>query len=625
MRPIVIVIAVIVSTLGSAASAKGTAPAGEAVLGLRMQVEPSVLKSGVKRGDTFQLDVVLNVRGQDAVDELEMPDVTDFSVVSEQESSDVKFFVQGGRRVVIVEHRRTLLLRADEVGIMEIGDAAATLGESSVRAGPIRIRVREKAGGGARATSEDEDDDDDDDVNDDDKKPAAANSKSSSVADAGVAAEPVAGARFGSALPSVFLEVVLDKQTAVVGEQITAIVEIWTERALSSYPRVAGQKPPGFLCLPIDDGAALQASQRRLHGRTWYVYPVTRDALFPLAVGKKTLPAVELQISPAGSFFSRGQDVKVRSAVSVIDVRPLPEGAPSTFSIGSVGQFQLTVSARPKQVKVGEPFTLVVEATGVGNVDQITLPTWSGDAHVRLFPPSERRERRDRDGVVAGHVVQETLVQPQDSGDVVVPALSLTTFSPADGRYLTSTSASLVVRVQGVAVVGAKARARTVLSAGPRSLVLDAAVREDVVENDVVYGGGGAGLLFSVLGVVLGVRRRQGATEISRQRQRQHDRARDLAATRDLSVAAGLLLDAVGDRCGDDVRSTPLQSLPALLMARGVPSALAQRSAAALLLAEAARYSPGGQQVQARDDVVAAALAIDAFTAAVPPLARAGR
>ena len=90
-------------------------------------------------------------------------------------------------------------------------------------------------------------------------------------------------------------------------------------------------------------------------------------------------------------------------------------------------------------------------------------------------------------------------------------------------------------------------------------------------------------------------------------------------------MAAGLLLDAVGDRCGDDVRSTPLQSLPALLMARGVPSALAQRSAAALLLAEAARYSPGGQQVQARDDVVAAALAIDAFTAAVPPLARAGR
>ncbi|MDP2341625.1 MAG: BatD family protein [Deltaproteobacteria bacterium] len=572
---------------------------GEGALGLRMQVKNGVLKSGVKQGETFQLDVILTVRGQDSVDELEMPDVTDFSVVSEQESSNASFFVKNGRRSVVVEHRRTLVLRADEPGKKEIGEATAKLGESTARAAPLRIRVI--------ADPQAAPVDPTDVVDVSDKQESA---------DAGVDAKEVRlpGARFGSSLPSVFLEVTADKESVVVGEQLTVTVEIWSQGPLGSYPRVPPQKPAGFLCLPIDDGTRLQAVQRSLGGRSWYVYPVTRDALFALAPGKKTLPTLEVQVSPAGSFFSRGQDVRVRSGTTVVDVKPLPDGAPEGFAAGSVGRFSLAVSARPRQVKVGEPFTLVVEATGFGNIDHLTLPVWSGDDRVRLFPPAERRERKDRDGVVAGRVVQETLVQPLDKGDIVVPPLSLVAYSPADGRYLTSTSTPLTVRVlAGAAGATTKTRARALLTAGPRPLVLDAPLRDDVIGNEIVFLGAGLGALLSVAGALVGFRRRQQDTAGARRRQRLEQRARDLKSTRELAATARLLLDAASDRAGDDVRSTPLAALPAMLVSRGVPAGLAQRAADALLVAEAARYSPGGQQQQARDDVVAAALALDAL------------
>ncbi len=592
---------VVVVGLLSLAAMAGPARGEGAGLGLRMQLSGDVQKNGVRQGETFQLDVILTVRGQDSVDELDMPDVTDFSLVSEQESSNASFFVKNGRRSVVVEHRRTLLLRAEEAGEMEIGEATAALGDNNARAAPIRVRVTADP----RKGKSDGDDDESGD-------PAGAET----VPDRGNADARVPGARFGNALPAVFLEVVPDKESAVVGEQVTVVVEVWSQGPLGSYPRVAGLKPPGFLCLTLDDGARLQASQRQLQGRSWYVYPVTRDALFALTPGKKALPALEIQVSPAGSFFSRGQDVRVRSASVSVDVKALPEGAPAGFVDGSVGQFQLSVSARPRQVKVGEPFTLVVEATGFGNVDHLTLPSWGGDERVRLFAPAQRRERHDRDGVVAGRVVQETLVQPQDVGDVVIPALTLVTFSPADGRYLTSSSLPVTVRVQaGSGAAAAKTKTRALLSAGPRSLVLDAPLSDDVVNDRLVFGGAGIGALLSLCGAVLGLRRRRGHTALARRRQARALRARDLQASRDLAASARLLLDAASDRAGDDVRSLPLANLPARLESRGVPAGLAQRTADALLGAESARYGPGGQQQQARDDIVAAAMALDLLNA----------
>lgn len=577
----------------------------DAVLGLRMQTNAAT----VAQGETFQVDVILTVNGQDSVDEFELPDVSDFSIISETESQRSSFFQRGGRRQVVVEHRRTLLLRADDAGDLVVGEAVARLGNNSARAAPLKIKVtpaKKVARANTNTNAGIDSDDDDNNIDDEDGR---ATNEAATVA-------PVVGpgARFKGALPPVFLEVRPDKDTAWVGEQITVVVEVWTVSPLGSFPRVPGLKPPGFVCLPLDDGTRVQATQRTLGGKSYYVYPLTRDALFALTPGKQAVGRLSVEVSPAGSFFSRGQEVRVTSEPVVVDVKALPDAPTGTegFAAGNVGAFQLSVSARPAVTKAGEPFTLVVEAVGHGNIDQLQLPTWAGNPNVRLFPPTEKRERRDVEGAVAGRVVQEVLVQPQEAADVEIPALTLTTFSPESGRYVTSSSRPLRVRVSGAAgAKKARAQTKSTLVAGPRPLALDAAARDAVVGNGVVVAGGGVFVSGAFVGALLSLRRRRQDTQQAQHKKRLAARALAVKEARDLATAQRLLLDALADRVGDDVRAAPHAELPALLVAGGLSATLAERVVILLQAIDAARFAPGGAQQRLKEEVAVIVLAVD--------------
>src|SRR5205823_12848043 len=57
-----------------------------------------------------------------------------------------------------------------------------------------------------------------------------------------------------------------------------------------------------------------------------------------------------------------------------IDVRPLPaKGQPKGFS-GAVGQFQLSVSASPEKVQIGDPLKIVAKIFGRGKFDRVNAP-----------------------------------------------------------------------------------------------------------------------------------------------------------------------------------------------------------------------------------------------------------
>jgi hypothetical protein len=585
------------------------ARADDGMLGLRMQASATT----VKQGDTFRLDVVLTVRGQDAVDEIEGPDLTDFEVVGQSESSNASFTLNGGRRSVVVEHRRAYMLRATTPGTHQVGDVTARLDGNVARAAPIAIRVIGNRNTSPAAAHDDQD-------------PTGQGTEDPGGGAVVVPAAREPGARFrGRDLPDIFLDVRPDKDTVIVGQQVGVVVEVWSQVPLGQYPRVPGPKPPGFICLSLSDGTTLSATQRTLRGRTWFVYPLARDALFPLSPGRKQIPTVTVDVTPAGSFFRRNADVRLASESVALEVQPLPDGAPPGFSPGNVGLWDLRVTARPARVSAGEPFTLVIEAVGVGNVDSVEPPTWSGTPDVRLFPPTVRRERNDRDGVVAGRVVVETLVQPAEPGTVRIPSLSMATFSPDEGRFVTRTAPPVEVVVapvqgrRGVAPPATSAsstRRRVDVGRGPRPLALDIVPRGARIDDEgFVAFGGAIGLLAIVAGVALGARRRSVGSAAGRARRHRLERAAALVVAQqggDLATAHRLLLDALAQRCGGDLRAVDSSRWEELLPARGLPPALAGRVVAAVRAVEAARYAPGGAQQAALDAVVAAAQALDA-------------
>jgi hypothetical protein len=589
MRALVVILALVASSAALAAP-----------LGLRMTTNATT----VREGDSFQLDVVLTVDGQDAVDEFDLPDLTDFSVMQESESQGASIHIVGGRRRVVVEHRRSFVLKATEAGTKQIGEARARLDGSTARAAPITIRVV--------AT-----------------KPTPTTTPAPPTADAvPVPAEeadsaststlPEPGARFGDELPRIFAELRADKRRAFVGEQITLLGEVYSQVPLGQYPRVPGQKPPGFVCLPLDDGTRLQASQRVLKGRSYYVYPVSRDAIFTTKVGTVTLAPLELEVTPAGSFFSRSQDVRLKSAPVVLEIMPLPDPVPPDFLPENVGRLELRASVRPTAVKPGEPFTLAVEAVGWGNPDAFVLPRWDGDGDARLFPPTTKRERRDRDGLVAGRVLEETLVQAQRPGRITIPALSMTVFDPGEGRFVTKQTGPVSVVVGGAAAAGAAPPATTSkrqrIGQGARPLALDVEPRGHAA---FAFAPAVGGVIFG-LGVIVGVvgrlRRRRQESAAGQQARRRAERAAAAAAARDaVDVAAAhrLLLDGLAERCGSDVRACEAAGLPDLLVQRGLGAHLAGRVARAILAGEAARFAPGGQKAEAVAELLACLMLVD--------------
>lgn len=567
-------------------------------LGLRMVTNATT----VRQGDTFQLDVVLTVDGQDAVDELELPDLSDFTVMQETEAQGASIHTAQGRRRIVVEHRRSFVLKATEAGTKQVGEARARLDGSTARAAPITITVIGMKSTPAPTSSTNAESD--------------GGNEPTSDGGPGASSLPEPGARFQGALPKIFAEVRADKDRAFVGEQITLLGEVYSQVPLGQYPRVPGPKPPGFICLPIDDGTRLQATQRTLSGKTYYVYPFSRDAIFGTKPGRVTLAPIELEVSPSGSFFARSQDVRVKSGAVELEVLPLPIPTPSGFVADNVGRVQLRTSVRPATVSVGEPFSFVVEVVGWGNLEGFVPPRFAGPQDVRLFPPSTKRERRDQDGLIAGRVVEETLVQAQRPGSFEIPALQMTVFDPVEGRFTTVTSEPQRVVVTGGS--GARGAAgppkQHVIGTGARPLAMGREARGST-PFAVAPQLGGATLLAGLVVGSLGRWRRRRHDSIAGQRLRQRlARAAAAAAARadiDIAAAHRLLLDALAEQCGDDVRAFVAADLPAALRGRGVEHGLAARVAEAILRGEAARFAPGGQQSEAVDELVACIAQLD--------------
>ena len=162
------------------------AAADDAPISLRMEVD----RTEVAQGDSFRLDVVLTSRTQQQVEELSLPDVPrSFTVMQERRATSTQVGTVNGKRSVTTEQRYMFVLRADEAGTHRIGEATARLGRAVARAAPMNIKVI--AG----------------DVVDD---------------DAPAASGPQPGARFGDEVPAAFLEVTVDKETAWLGEQVSA-------------------------------------------------------------------------------------------------------------------------------------------------------------------------------------------------------------------------------------------------------------------------------------------------------------------------------------------------------------------------------------------------------------------
>jgi hypothetical protein len=276
-----------------------------------------------------------------------------------------------------------------------------------------------------------------------------------------------------------FLELIVPKKTAFVGEIVPAEIRLgFDPRAhpkLIDGPEVSGQ---GFTAQKLQQGGE---NLETINGRTYDVVTF-KTAIAAARAGKFDLGPVKAKVQvvtprapgtrrsrspfdlfnlddpfsdpffsdPFGQFGER-REVEINSEPIAFEVKPLPANAPASFS-GAIGNFTMTIEAKPKSVQVGDPITVTSTISGRGNFDRVNAPVPEDDRGWHKYPPSSKFKQDDEVGI-SGTKTFEMVLSP-DEKKQSIPLLAFSYFDPVKERYMTLHSDPVAITVQGGAAPG---------------------------------------------------------------------------------------------------------------------------------------------------------------------------
>ena len=192
----------------------------------------------------------------------------------------------------------------------------------------------------------------------------------------------------------------------------------------------------------ITTSSRITVREEKIKRNTYYAFEHDKKVIFPIGTGKFTIEPFKLMLR-------RGiEGVPITSSSTAIEVKPLPGNAPKDF-IGGVGLFTVTSSIDQTKLKQGDVFTLIVEVSGYGNLQNISEPKLNlpkgfvvyGDAIVKEDIAFGSRGAE-------GKITYEYNIQVTKYGELVFPETSLSFFDPIKEKYVQISTQSTTLSVQ---------------------------------------------------------------------------------------------------------------------------------------------------------------------------------
>jgi len=288
----------------------------------------------------------------------------------------------------------------------------------------------------------------------------------------------------------VFAELIVPKKSAFVGEMVPVQIRLAydprTHPQLTEPPEITGQ---GFTAQKLQQSGE---NLETINGKTYNIVTF-KSAIAAAHSGKVEIGPVKAKAqmvvprrssaprsrSPFDLFdlddpfsdpffsnpfsqFGERREVEISSEPVALDVKPLPQNAPLSFS-GAIGNFTMTTDAKPKSVQVGDPITVTSTISGRGNFDRVNAPVIEDDHGWHKYPPSSKFKQDDEVGI-SGEKTFETVFSPNEKKQTL-PVLAFSYFDPVKEQYVTLRSEPVAITVQGTA-----AATQNVASSRPASV-----------------------------------------------------------------------------------------------------------------------------------------------------------
>ncbi|MFU8804538.1 MAG: BatD family protein, partial [Bradymonadaceae bacterium] len=248
----------------------------------------------------------------------------------------------------------------------------------------------------------------------------------------------------------VFVEVsVTPDRNPYVGEQLNISYNLLVNtRQMRVRPRPPSDPPLDAFW--VEEMSQHIVGRRQLHqsgGRTWEKTPLRVLAAFPLREGPAVIDSITVPTARGGIFgWSDEQDVNSKEVV--LEVQPLPPGAPPHFGDGNVGQWAFTARPDVRTARVGGTLTIVATATGPGRAGRAGLPPVPESDDYRIISTSTDTEQFVQSEKMMGRRIERHTIMPTREGMLTIPPMTFAYFDPDAGEYRTIESQPFNIRVE---------------------------------------------------------------------------------------------------------------------------------------------------------------------------------
>jgi hypothetical protein len=128
------------------------------------------------------------------------------------------------------------------------------------------------------------------------------------------------------------------------------------------------------------------------------------------------------------------RDITIASPSSELKVLPLPtQGQPKDFS-GAVGDFHVSSDISPARVAAGDPLTLRLHISGVGNFDRVDSAMFDRLDRWKTYPAKSSFTPSDAVGYKGEKVFEQPLIAALP-GEQTIPGLQFSYFNPNTQHY----------------------------------------------------------------------------------------------------------------------------------------------------------------------------------------------
>lgn len=265
----------------------------------------------------------------------------------------------------------------------------------------------------------------------------------------------------------VFVEFTADKNEVYTYEQIILTFKLFYQKGLPVTDlEYAESDTRNF----IKESMGKQKHYEVIRNGIIYNVIELKTALFPVTSGElKIMPAkVDCSLivrsrrralndffgdSLFDDFFGQGQKrypISRETDAITIFAKSLPvEGKPQDFN-GAVGDYTLSVEAKPTNAKVGDPITLTMKIEGAGNIQTISEPILLdfNENKFKSYPAESKTTVMSRKNGIKGNRTFKKVIEPQSADIAQTPGISFSFFNPELGEYKTIVHDHIPVKVE---------------------------------------------------------------------------------------------------------------------------------------------------------------------------------